>query len=182
MDFVQYAERAAALVNLPLDDVGDLRQALSERPQLAPRATRRDVGVLRETRTEIRGVFEASARGDEHEVVRALNDLLMRFPVSPNISGHDAQTWHLHVAEIETSVAETLLAEALMGLAVVVCDLGAGRFGICNAAPCRNAFVDTSPNRSRRYCSDRCSSRANVAAFRARHKAAADKDPATALR
>ena len=33
--------------------------------------------------------------------------------------------------------------------------------------------VDTSPNQSRRYCSDRCSSRANVAAYRARQKAAA---------
>jgi predicted RNA-binding Zn ribbon-like protein len=30
--------------------------------------------------------------------------------------------------------------------------------------------VDTSPNQSRRYCSDRCSSRANVAAYRARQR------------
>lgn len=182
VDFVRYAERAADLVNLRLDDVGDLRAALTARAQLAGRVTRQDVAVIRETRTEIRAVFEASARGDEQEVVRTLNALLVRFPVSPSISGHDAQTWHLHVAEVETSVAETLLAEALMGMAVVVCDHGAGRFGICNAEPCRNAFVDTSPNRSRRYCSERCSSRANVAAFRARHKAAADKPPATALR
>ena len=33
-------------------------------------------------------------------------------------------------------------------------------------------FVDTSPNQSRRYCSDRCSSRANVAAYRARRRSA----------
>ena len=32
---------------------------------------------------------------------------------------------------------------------------------------CTNVYVDTSPNHSRRYCSDRCSSRANVAAYRA---------------
>lgn len=60
-----------------------------------------------------------------------------------------------------------------MGMAIVVCDLGPDRFGSCQAAKCANVFVDTSPNRSRRYCSDRCSSRANVAAFRARRKAAA---------
>ncbi len=30
--------------------------------------------------------------------------------------------------------------------------LGVGRLGICQAAPCRNAYVDTSTNRSRRYC------------------------------
>jgi predicted RNA-binding Zn ribbon-like protein len=44
---------------------------------------------------------------------------------------------------------------------------------VCAAAPCTNVYVDTSPNQSRRYCSERCSSRANVAAFRARQKAAA---------
>ena len=43
----------------------------------------------------------------------------------------------------------------------------------CDASNCDNVFVDTSPNQSRRYCSDRCSSRANVAAYRARQKAVA---------
>ena len=58
-------------------------------------------------------------------------------------------------------------------LPTLVCDLGATRLGICSEPRCENVFVDTSPNQSRRYCSDRCSSRANVAAFRARQKAAA---------
>jgi predicted RNA-binding Zn ribbon-like protein len=60
-----------------------------------------------------------------------------------------------------------------MGLATLVCDLGATRLGVCHASPCTHVFVDTSPNQSRRYCSDRCSSRANVAAYRARQRAAA---------
>jgi predicted RNA-binding Zn ribbon-like protein len=58
-----------------------------------------------------------------------------------------------------------------LGLSTLVCDLGATRLGVCDASPCTNVFVDTSPNQSRRYCSDRCSSRANVAAYRARQKA-----------
>jgi predicted RNA-binding Zn ribbon-like protein len=45
--------------------------------------------------------------------------------------------------------------------------------GVCSAEKCDCVYVDTSPNQSRRYCSDRCSSRANVAAYRARQKAAA---------
>jgi predicted RNA-binding Zn ribbon-like protein len=61
----------------------------------------------------------------------------------------------------------------LLGLAKLVCDLGPDRLGVCSAAPCTDVFVDTSPNRSRRYCSDRCSSRANVAAYRARKRAVA---------
>ena len=61
--------------------------------------------------------------------------------------------------------------ESLLGLANLVCDLGPTRLGVCAAAPCRRVFVDTSPNRSRRYCSDPCPSRANVAAYRARQRA-----------
>jgi predicted RNA-binding Zn ribbon-like protein len=57
-----------------------------------------------------------------------------------------------------------------MGLSTLVCDLGATRLGVCDASSCTNVFVDTSPNRSRRYCSDRCSSRENVAAYRARQR------------
>ncbi|WP_141743598.1 CGNR zinc finger domain-containing protein, partial [Streptomyces abyssalis] len=34
------------------------------------------------------------------------------------------------------------------------------------------AYLDTSTNRSRRYCSDRCATRANVAAYRARKRLA----------
>ncbi|WP_438818627.1 CGNR zinc finger domain-containing protein, partial [Streptomyces venezuelae] len=40
---------------------------------------------------------------------------------------------------------------------------------------CRNAYLDPPPNRSRRYCSDRCATRANVAAYRARKRQEADR-------
>lgn len=43
------------------------------------------------------------------------------------------------------------------------------------APPCRNAYLDTSTNRSRRYCSDRCATRANVAAYRARKRLEAER-------
>lgn len=172
MDFLRYAEQAASLVNVPLEDEDDLANHLADRSWLAKRITPRDVVALRRLQRELRPVFSL-AHHDEAEVVRRLNDLLVRHPVSPFISGHDNQTWHLHVAERDSSVADTLAAEGLMGMAVAVCELGADRFGVCAADRCTNVFVDTSPNRSRRYCSERCSSRANVAAFRARRKAGA---------
>jgi predicted RNA-binding Zn ribbon-like protein len=65
-----------------------------------------------------------------------------------------------------------------MGLAVHLTEHGVARLGICQAAPCRNAYLDTSTNRSRRYCSDRCATRANVAAYRARKREAASADAA----
>jgi predicted RNA-binding Zn ribbon-like protein len=96
-----------------------------------------------------------------------------RHPLSPCISDHEPDGLHLHVATRAASVSELLTSEALLGLAVLVCDLGPTRLGVCSAPPCTHVYVDTSPNRSRRYCSDRCSSRANVAAYRARQRAAA---------
>ncbi len=183
MDFVRYAERAARLVNAPLERSEDLRAFLADRDWLLPELAERDHTALRRFARELRPVFEMSLDGADDVVVGRLNALLGKHPVSPYIAGHDAQSWHLHVGNRSSSVAELLIAEALMGLAVVVCDLGALRLGVCQADGCTDVFVDTSPNRSRRYCSERCSSRANVAAYRARQRAqqakrAAEKETA----
>jgi predicted RNA-binding Zn ribbon-like protein len=184
MDFVRYAERSAGLVNADPDDTDALVAFLDQRSWLHDQVVDRDATALRRFVKELRPVFEASNGGDEQEVVDRLNALLAKHPVTPYIAGHidetDGPKWHMHVADRQSSVAELLIAESLMGLSTLVCDLGATRLGVCDAAPCTNVFVDTSPNQSRRYCSDRCSSRANVAAYRARQKAVADLAPGAA--
>jgi predicted RNA-binding Zn ribbon-like protein len=172
MDFVRYAERAAALLNTEIEDADTLRRLLAERTWLQDQIVERDATALRRFQRELRPTFEASSARDETRVVELLNTLLARHPVTPYIAGHEPGSWHMHVADRSSSVAELLVAESLMGLATLVCDLGATRLGVCGAAPCTAVFVDTSPNQSRRYCSERCSSRANVAAYRARQKAA----------
>ncbi|WP_246850084.1 CGNR zinc finger domain-containing protein [Nocardioides xinjiangensis] len=172
MDFIRYAERSAALVNAELPDDSALREHLADRTWLHDAVVPGDVAALHAFRAELRPVFEASDADDVPSVVRTLNDLLAGHPVTPMISDHDPDDLHMHVANRAASVAELLIGEALMGLATLVCDLGATRLGICSAARCDHVFVDTSPNQSRRYCSDRCSSRANVAAFRARQRRA----------
>ena len=55
-----------------------------------------------------------------------------------------------------------------MGLAVRMTELGLERFGICQAGPCQGVFIDTSPDRTRRYCSERCRHRADATTVRAR--------------
>ncbi len=172
MDFIRYAERSAALVNAELPDGAALREHLADRSWLHRSLTDADVPTLQAFQTELRPVFEASDVDDVRRVVSALNDLLATHPVTPMISDHDPEQLHMHVANRAASVAELLIGESLMGLANLICDLGATRLGICSEPRCDNVFVDTSPNQSRRYCSDRCSSRANVAAYRARQKAA----------
>jgi len=172
VDFIRYAERSAALVNADLPDEPALRKHLADRSWLYRSITDVDVPTLQSFQRELRHVFEASDADDVRLVVSALNDLLATHPVTPMISDHDPTHLHMHVANRAASVAELLIGESLMGLANLVCDLGATRLGICSEPRCENVFVDTSPNKSRRYCSDRCSSRANVAAYRARQRAA----------
>lgn len=173
MDFIRYAERAAALVNADLPDQEAVCEHLADRSWLHRSVVEADVSSLQAFQVELRPVFEASDVDDVRLVVSSINDLLATHPVTPMISDHDPDHLHMHVTNRASSVAELLVAESLMGLANLVCDLGATRLGICSEPRCDNVFVDTSPNQSRRYCSDRCSSRANVAAFRARQKAAA---------
>ena len=62
---------------------------------------------------------------------------------------------------------------ALPQLALCLRDHGLERLRVCAASGCQRVFVDTSRNRSRRYCNpDICGNRTNVAAFRARQRAA----------
>jgi hypothetical protein len=173
VDFLRYAEASAALLNADMSSVDGLAAYLSDRTWLRERATDRDCMLLRRFQRELRPVFEVGDDDRVADVVGGLNELMSRYPITPRISDHDQHDLHLHVATENASVAELLVGESLLGLANLVCDLGPDRLGVCAAAPCRNVFVDTSPNRSRRYCSERCSSRANVAAFRARQRAGA---------
>jgi predicted RNA-binding Zn ribbon-like protein len=170
VDFVRYAEASASLVNAELADRDDLVRHLAARAWLHEQCTERDATVLRKFQRDLRPVFEASDVGDRAGVIDGLNELMERHPITPRISDHDPDDLHLHVANRAASVADLLIGESLLGLATLVCDLGPNRLGVCSASPCTNVYVDTSPNQSRRYCSDRCSSRANVAAYRARQK------------
>jgi predicted RNA-binding Zn ribbon-like protein len=173
VDFVRYAEWSAALLNAELTDRDAVVAHLADRSWLQSQVSDRDAVALRRFQKDLRPAFEASASDDAQGVVDVLNALLERHPITPRIADHDPAALHIHVANKAASVADLLIGESLLGLANLVCDLGPTRLGVCAAASCTNVYVDTSPNQSRRYCSERCSSRANVAAYRARQKAAA---------
>jgi hypothetical protein len=177
VDLIRYAEASADLLNAEIDGVAALVDHLGGREWLHDRCTDRDCMLLRRFQRELRPVFEASARDDTRAVIDGLNELMVRHPITPRIADHEGTDLHLHVATEHASVAELLVGESLLGLATLICDLGPTRFGVCSAAPCSNVYVDTSPNQSRRYCSDRCSSRANVAAYRARQKVLSTSSP-----
>ncbi|MER5864089.1 CGNR zinc finger domain-containing protein [Kitasatospora sp. NPDC002040] len=184
MELAAYANFAVRLVNSEepergtdaLTSVEAVRALFGPSAQAAGLADESDLPRLRAVRTRLRGVFEAAAEGDEIRGVDLLNSLMIEYPVSPVVSGHDylddagRPRWHLHLADNAPTATANFTAVACMGLAIHLTELGADRLGICQAAPCRNAYLDTSTNRSRRYCSDRCATRANVAAYRARKR------------
>jgi len=172
VDSGHYAERAADLVSFQLDSVESLQARLSDRDWLRTRVETSDVRALRRFAPELRAVIDDSDSGEDRSVVRRLNALLDQHPLRPHISGHDAQTWHLHVNDSNDSVAAILIGEALYGMMLAVTELGADRFGWCAAEGCDRAFFDGTANHSKRFCCARCATRTNVAAFRQRRGAA----------
>ncbi|MCH0538262.1 CGNR zinc finger domain-containing protein [Streptomyces sp. MUM 203J] len=184
MELAYYSDYAVRLVNTEeparnkdtLTSVEAVRELFGPMTQMARRATDADLTRFRAVRGRLRAVFTSADEGDHARAVDLLNSLLLEFPVSPQISGHDLlddegrPRWHMHLAEHPSNATAGYAAIAAMGLAFHLTELGADRLGLCQAAPCRNAYLDTSTNRSRRYCSDRCATRANVAAYRARKR------------
>jgi predicted RNA-binding Zn ribbon-like protein len=164
VELASYADLAVVLVNTAtpeedrLADLDALRALLTLGPHLGGRVGRTDLDAMRELRSDLRAIFESVAAGDECGAAERINDLLLQHPVHPQVSQHDGQRWHLHITE-SGSVLDRYAAGAAMGLAVFISAEGLDRLAICESAPCRNVFIDTSSNRSRRYCSDRCAGR-----------------------
>ena len=65
---------------------------------------------------------------------------------------------------------ERLAAVAVGELVDLVSTVGPERIRACQAAPCREIFVDTSRNGRRRYCSRRCANRLNATRHRQRDR------------
>jgi predicted RNA-binding Zn ribbon-like protein len=171
VEFDDYAQQAIELANADLGNLDALHRFLGDRSWLSDHARTRDLAPLRQLRGELLAVVDASAAGEQVAVVDRLNVLLEHHPVRPRISGHDTSDWHLHVTEGGAAVADVLAAEALFGLALLVTERGANRLGRCRATGCGRAFVDLTTNRTRQYCSTRCATRTNVAAYRSRRAA-----------
>jgi predicted RNA-binding Zn ribbon-like protein len=129
-------------------------------------ATESDLHEVRALRSRLRGIFDA---GDEVQAAAKINALLTDAVVLPRLSLH-GENPHLHFETDDDSPARWLSAVSTMGLTVALIEGGYQRFGSCSSSTCDDVFVDTSRNRSRRHCSDTCTTRENVAAHRARQR------------
>lgn len=178
MDFSHYTtkpvELAVELANTKgiikddLTDPDQLLQFLEEyRPLwdgVAKPPEKRDLPAVQDLRVSLREIFESK---DEDEAAERVNSLLESYGAAPRLSTHNG-TAHFHFEPTRTSMVCWLGAITAMGLASVIVEHGIDRFGICESATCIDVYVDTSRNRSRRHCSNTCSTREAVAAFRKR--------------
>ena len=130
------------------------------------RVSESDLKPLRALRARLKAVFEADS---DKDAARLINEILADAGAAPYMTDHDGR-WHLHYAPADAPLADRIAAVSATALATVMCRWGWERMGICASDQCWDVFVDTSRNRSRRYCAPSCSTRVNVAAFRARHK------------
>ena len=124
-----------------------------------------DVDALRGLRGQIRSVMEGSVE----EAEEALDEVVIACSVRPRVT-FSKGVWRLSYVSAEDGVVAGVAAIVVAGLASALSESGRERFGTCSKESCQDVYVDTSKNRSRRYCSDSCSNRANVAAFRARQR------------
>jgi predicted RNA-binding Zn ribbon-like protein len=104
----------------------------------------------------------------EKAVVAEVNAILRDAHALPQLLRHDGLDFHLHATPPEAPLADRMAVEAAMAFVDVVRQKQLDRLRVCAADDCDDLIVDLSKNHSRRYCSDTCSNRVNVAAFRAR--------------
>jgi predicted RNA-binding Zn ribbon-like protein len=144
-----------------------------------------DLDALRHLRDELTAVFSACSQGDPAVGVDRLNALLISHPVHPVIvpaagqARRERRPYQLSLSG-SGSVSDRFTTGAVMGLATVLTQFGPDRLGRCGLACCTGVFADTSPNGSRRYCSEQCANRANVTAFRFRRRTGAGGSAGTA--
>jgi len=121
---------------------------------------------VRALRPRLRRLWEL----DEDSVVAEVNAILRGARALPQLMRHDGSDYHLHATLPEAPLAARMAVEAAMAFADVVRQRQLDRLRVCGANDCDDVIVDLSKNHSRRYCSDTCSNRVNVAAFRARQR------------
>ena len=121
---------------------------------------------VRALRPRLRRLWEL----DEDRMVAEVNAILRDARALPQLMRHDGSDYHLHATLPEAPLADRMAVEAAMAFADVVRQKHLDRLRVCGANDCDDVIVDLSKNHSRRYCSDTCSNRVNVAAFRARQR------------
>ncbi|TDC71765.1 CGNR zinc finger domain-containing protein [Streptomyces hainanensis] len=170
------ARLAADLVNLTAPPTPD---------ELEPLLVARDISRPRLDAAEAAEIWLWSRRlarcfgpQDTARRCETVNALLADASSRPYISQHGGRAPHLHYSFPGAGPAAHIRAVTAAGLAYVVCFAAAERLGRCARVGCGLAYVDTSRNGRRAYCSVRCANNDAVARHREQRRSAGRAQPA----
>ncbi|CAN5913573.1 CGNR zinc finger domain-containing protein [soil metagenome] len=166
MDFGHYTAQGAALA---VDLVNAFHaDGMRARPGVVPAHAQWNATTADRLRDVAERLHRTFISDDDAQAVTTLNDLLSDLPITPRLSTHDGRPAHLHYAPDDTDAVVRLACNAAMAVTAIVSEHGVGRLSVCAAPSCGTAFVDTSRNGQRRFCSPACANRTHVAAHRQR--------------
>ncbi|WP_280524990.1 CGNR zinc finger domain-containing protein [Streptomyces inhibens] len=157
---------SADLINLSETDAASIQNLLEAHEIRRPEVVDADVEGFRRWRDQLARAFRS---GDSAEQCSAVNDLLVEATIRPWVSTHDGLQPHLHFVPDSADVLSRVKAVTAGGLAFVLCWEGGARLGRCMRSECSRAYVDTSRNGRRRYCTARCGNTEAVMRHRSRH-------------
>lgn len=155
-DLINLLEMSAASIRTLLE-THEIRRAVIEDA---------DVEDFRRWRDQLARAFHP---GSPAEQCSAVNELLAEATIRPWVSAHDGLQPHLHFVPDSADVLSRVKAVTAGGLAFVLCWEGGARLGRCMRSECSRAYVDTSRNGRRRYCTARCGNTEAVMRHRSRH-------------
>ncbi|MGH8777152.1 MAG: CGNR zinc finger domain-containing protein [Jiangellaceae bacterium] len=120
---------------------------------------------------DLHGVFASLDGGDTDSAAAAINVLLAACPAHPHLAKDEDGAWSVHHQPAKADLVSSWAAICAEALARVVGEGRAARARLCEATDCRRAFLDTTRNGTRRFCSTTCQNRIKAAALRRRRAA-----------
>jgi predicted RNA-binding Zn ribbon-like protein len=163
---VEGAHIAVWLVNHPSPAADALAGVLESYDVHQPMTSADEATALRPWAARLREIFEA---GNVEEKAERADALLVAADCRPRLVSHGAGLpFHLHYAPVLTGLAARAKALTAAGVAHVIDYGGGSRLRVCDRAGCGVAFIDTSRNGRRHFCSVRCANQVNVANHRDR--------------
>jgi predicted RNA-binding Zn ribbon-like protein len=145
----------------------DLDDFLRQRGIDAPTAIAHDLAAVKALREELRNLWT----NDELSALQnGLNRLIAGTAVRVEYGVNDGKLETRIRAVDDAPLADQVAAAAAVGIGAAIQMYGADRMRACLASPCKDVFIDTSKNATRRFCSERCANRHNVAQHRARRQ------------
>lgn len=126
-----------------------------------------ELQALRAIRPRLRTLLTA----DRDAAARLTNEMLEQAQAVPQLVRHDDLDWHIHAISAQAPLPDRVIVETAMAMIDLIRTDELSRLSICADDGCHGLVLDLSRNRSRRFCSTRCSNRNAAAAYRARGRA-----------